>query len=100
MIKLLLVGYIKNNRFYIMSLDTDIMVVADSFEEAKKKMVDALISYFNTFSNEEIIAGKYIRKAPFKYRFKYLMAAIKLSILAFSKLNANYDINGEHLSFA
>lgn len=100
MIKLSLIGYVKNNRFYVMCLDTDILVVADSFEEAKRKIIDALISYLSTFTHEEISAGKYIRKAPLKYWIKYAMAAIKLSVINFSKLRANYDVNGEHLSFA
>ena len=100
MIKLVLVGYVKNNRFYVMCLNTDILVVADSFEEAKRKMVDALISYFDTFNHEEILAGKYKRNAPAKFWIKYYLAAIKFSIINFSRLNAEYDINGDHLSFA
>lgn len=100
MIKLSLIGYVKNNRFYMMCLDTDILVVADSFEEAKKKIIDALVSYLGTFTHEEILAGKYIRKAPIKYRVKYAIAAIKLSIINLSKLNVEYDVNGERLSFA
>jgi hypothetical protein len=100
MIKLSLIGYVKNNRFYMMCLNTDILVVADSFEEAKKKIIDALVSYLSTFTHEEILEGKYIRKAPAKYWIKYLVAAIKLSIINFSKLSAEYDVNGERLSFA
>ena len=100
MIELLLVGYVKNNRFYIMCLSTDILVVADSYEEAKTKMINALVSYLSTFTHEELLAGEYIRKAPFKYWIKYSIAAIKISIMNFNKLTAKYDVNLEHFSFA
>ena len=99
MVDLLFVGYVKNYRFYMKCLTTDIMVIADSFEEAKKRMINTLFSYFETFSNSEILAGKYIRKAPAKYWIKYGLAAIKLPIINFSRLNIKYYVNEENMSF-
>lgn len=99
MVDLLVVGYVKNNRFYMMCLNTAILVIADSFEEAKKKMIYTLISYFETFSRAEILGGKYIRKTPTKYWIKYCLAAIKFSVINFSRLNVKYNINENHLSF-
>ena len=100
MVKLLVVGYVKNNRFYMMCLNTDILVVADSYEEAKKKMMDAIASYFLTFKHEEILAGKYKRSAPSKYWLRYYLAAIRISLMNFSKLNIKYNVNEDRLSFA
>ena len=66
MVDLLVVSYIKNYRIYMRCLNIDILVIADSFEEAKKRMIHTLISYLETFSHAEILAGEYIRKAPAK----------------------------------
>ena len=99
MVDLLVIVYVKNNRFYMMCLTTDILVIADSFEEAKKRMINTLFSYFETFSHTEILGGKYIRKTPAKYWIKYVMAAIKLPIINFSRLNVKYNINEKNLSF-
>ena len=99
MVNLLVIGYIKNNRFYMMCLNTDILVIADSFEEAKIRMIHTLISYFETFSQAEILEGKYIRKTPVKYWIRYAFAAIKLSVVNFSRLSVKYNINENYLSF-
>jgi hypothetical protein len=82
-----------------MCLSTDILVIADSFKEAKKKMMHTLISYFETFSHAEILAGKYIRKTPIKYWIKYGLVTIKLSLINFSRLNIKYNIIERNLSF-
>lgn len=99
MVDLLFVSYVKNYRFYIKCLTTDVLVIADSFEDAKKKMINTLISYFETFSNDELLAGKYIRKAPIKYWIEYILAAIKLSMINFSRLYIKYNINQKNLNF-
>lgn len=95
--------YVENNRFYMICLDTDIAVVADSFEQLKIKMADATISYFKTFTDEEILIGKYIRKSPLRYRFFYQMQNIIVLvewIKNFTSRKAYYDNNSEHLRFA
>ncbi|MEJ2613797.1 MAG: hypothetical protein P8Z35_02470 [Ignavibacteriaceae bacterium] len=99
MIDLLVVGYVKNYRFYMKCLNTDVLVIADSFEEAKKRMIYTLILYFANFSHAEILAGKYIRKASIKYWIKYSLAAIRLSMINFSRLNVKYNINENNLRF-
>ena len=100
MIKLSIVGYIKNNRFYLMCLDTDILVVADSFEEAKQKMLNALISYLRTFTHKEILDGRYIRRAPLKFWMKYYLGEFLSSLINLSRLKAKYDVKEENLRFA
>lgn len=98
-----MLAFVKDNRFNMICLETDIAVVADSFEELKLKMVDATISYFKTFTDEEILAGKYLRKAPLKYRFLYKVRNISAILEAIKNYNsekAYYDNNSEHLRFA
>ena len=99
MVDLLVIGYVKNYRFYMKCLTTDILVIADSLEEAKKKMINTLTSYFETFSHAEILAGVYIRKTPTKYWIKYGLAAIKLSLINFRRLKVEYNINENNLNF-
>ena len=99
MVDLLVIGYVKNYRFYMKCLTTDILVIADSLEEAKKKMINTLTSYFETFSHAEILAGKYIRKASIKYWIKYSLAAIKLSTINLSRLSIKFNINENDLNF-
>ena len=99
MVDLLVVSYIKNYRIYMRCLNIDILVIADSFEEAKKRMIHTLISYLETFSHAEILAGEYIRKTPTKYWIKYGLAAIKLSLINFRRLKVEYNINENNLNF-
>ena len=98
------IGFIKNNRFHLFCLETDIAVVADSLAEAKQKMSDAVTVYFKSFSDEELAAKAYIRKAPLRYRIlfnrvKYVRKFIRL-FKNLSSYTANYDKNTEHLRFA
>lgn len=98
-----MLAFVKDRRFYMICLETDIAVVADSFEQLQYKMSDAIISYFNTFSAEEIEAGKYIRKAPRKYRIIYrtkqLLSFVE-NVRNFTSKKAYYDNHSEHLRFA
>ena len=99
-VKLHVLSYVKKNRFYLICLETDIMTVADSFEEGKNKMQDALLSYFKTFTLKELEADKYIRKAPLKYRIMTLLLKFDIHFESASKINRNYNIRGKELSFA
>jgi hypothetical protein len=96
-------AYVHNNRFYMICLDTDIAVVADSFNQLLSKMEEATLSYFKSFKDEEILAGKYIRKAPLKYRVLYKVQSVVVFIQWIRNYNskkAYYDNSSGHLRFA
>jgi len=104
LIILRVVAFVQDNRFHLLCLETDIAVVGDSLHEAKQKISDALIAYFKSFSDDEIINGNYLRKAPMRYRFLFTISKYVYNIMQIfknlSSFTVNYDKNSEHLSFA
>ena len=102
-IRLRIVGSNRNGYFHFICLETDIAISAESLIEAKSKMRDALLSYFKSFSPEEMESGKYIRKTPFKYKvFWHVLQTIGFvkKIAFFFNSFADYDPQNQHLKLA
>jgi hypothetical protein len=57
----------------LICLETDIAVSKPTLEEAQRAMIDAMNSYFTTFSEAEIESGAHIRLAPRYYRFLWYL---------------------------
>lgn len=102
-IQLRVMGFVQDGEFQLICLDTDIAISAKSEEEAKNKMGNALISYFKTFSNEEIERGLFYRRAPLKYFAWWrigMTIAFVVSIVYFFSSIANYDRDSHTLKLA
>ena len=102
-IVLRVVGHKKNGKYFAICLETDIAIQADSRQEVKSKMKDALSSYFKSFKSEEIGAGEFIRKAPIRYRFEwYILVFIHFTRRVFhsTAFQINYEPNSRQLSIA
>lgn len=101
LIRLRVFGFSRKGQYYLLCLDTDIAVRADSLEEAKKKMIDALGSYLETFSQKEISQARYVRYSPIRYRIAwYLGMAAGFMRQLVQSLNASYNPNSGQLRFA
>lgn len=102
-IKLRVMGFVHDSRFELICLDTDIAVSADSIQEAKVKMQNATVSYFKSFSDEEIESGKFLRKAPIRYfvwwRVGNLIRVAARVVYFFSSI-ADYDKDSHTLRLA
>ncbi len=100
-ISLRVVGFSRKGEQYFLCLDTDVAVRGDSVENAKRKMVDALRSYFETFTEEEMERGEYLRYSPLRYRVLWnagmLLGFLRRLIQVFS---AAYDPHSGQLKFA
>ena len=92
----------KGDKWYMLSLDTNIAVRANSWEELTDKMKDATVLYFESFTPQELTAGKWIRKAPRKFwlawRFKH--SFIRAMNLLNGPLEADYDPVTSRMRFA
>ncbi len=103
-ILLRILGYQKDNLFYMINLDTGILVCGKDIEESIAKLKDALTVYFISFSSEEIAQQKYIRKAPIKYRLMFWSTLLKFVAHKFKgalfSYNAEYDSNNHNIKFA
>lgn len=91
-----------NNKIYMVCLETNIIVRADNIESAKVKMVNSLISYLATFKEQELLDGKYIRKAPTKYFVKWHLTIFlyKVFKLIKSAYTAEYNPHSKDLQLA
>ena len=67
-ISLRVIGFSRKGSIHFLCLDTDVAVRGNSVEDAKRKMVDALRSYFETFTEKEMEQGEFIRYSPLRYR--------------------------------
>ena len=92
----------EGNEFYSVCLDVNIVVSGKSLDEVKEKMGNALISYFNSFTIDELRNHKYIRKAPLSYYFKYHIAVplYRFTRLLKPSYNLEYDPKSKDLKFA
>jgi hypothetical protein len=102
-IPLRVIGFVRNGEFQLICLDTDIAVVAQSPEEGKSKMKDALTSYFKTFSKDEIKEGLFLRRAPFRYFMLWhvlSVVSIAVQFVYFFSSTANYDQDTHTLKLA
>jgi hypothetical protein len=102
-IRLRVMGFVREDEFQLICLDTDIVVSAKSIDEAKKKMGDAIVSYFKTFSGEEIEQGLFIRKAPMRYFILWRIGSamgFAISIVYFFSSIAKYDPDSQSLKLA
>ncbi|HET6400522.1 MAG TPA: hypothetical protein VFH95_03905 [Candidatus Kapabacteria bacterium] len=83
-------------------LDTDIVVAADNWDTLFRKMKDATLLYLRSFSSEELQAGAYIRKAPFKYQVRWKLGMTLSRIIRFisGPTEAIYDPQSSNLRFA
>lgn len=101
-IYLRVLSYQKDNEFFSVCLDTGILTCAKSMQESLVKMNDALTVYMKSFTQEEINAGDYIRKAPLKYFLKMFFLPV---IFLFKKYkgqitSAEFDFSKQNLKFA
>ena len=103
-INLRVFGFVNNGMFQLICLETDVAVSAESLSEAKNKMRDALISYFNSFSKEEIENEEYKRKAPFRFRvawtFRFAIMHTMLNLQYLFSANADYNPHSKNLRLA
>jgi hypothetical protein len=102
-IALRVMAHKKNGIYFAICLETDVAVQADSVQEVKSKMRDALLSYFKSFESKEIEAGEYIRLAPLHYRIRWnAIYIVRFSgqLLRSMIFNINYNPSSRHLSFA
>ena len=103
-IPLRVIGYHYADKVQLVCIDTDIVVQAASFEDGKDKIKNALTSYFNSFSKDEIKSGAYIRKSPMRYQIIWKIG-LTLSFIDYLKNNttsfiANYDTKSGRLRLA
>lgn len=100
-IELRVIGFHRHNTVHLLCLDTDIAVRANSIEEAKRKMVDAMTCYLTSFSKEEIVQGKFLRYSPARYRFLWrvgmLLGFLRRLMQTFS---TTYDPHSGQVKFA
>lgn len=96
------ISYLKNDNYYAICLDTDIMVHGNSSLEVKSKMIDAIKVYMRSFSKEEIKQGKYIRKAPLRYflKLRYFVLSFAFHQFKGSINSAEYDPLNHNLQLA
>jgi hypothetical protein len=59
----------RHSRVDMICIDTDVAVSAPSLDAAKTEMKDALASYLQSFSSEDFGLMKFLRPAPFRFRF-------------------------------
>jgi len=67
-IELRVLGFNRSGVFQFICLETDIAVTSDTLAGAKSKISDAVVSYFQSFSEKEIEDKAFMRKAPLRYR--------------------------------
>lgn len=102
-IKLRVIGFNHDGNFQFVCLDTDIAVSSETLEGAKSKMREALVSYFQSFSEQEMEGSAFVRHAPTKYwaLFYFLSIAGFVKNLAFFfSSEADYDPHSHNLSLA
>ena len=101
-IALRMVAFGDGGRLHMICLETDIMVVGESWDSLRQKMKDATLLYFQSFSLEQLRAGAYIRKAPFKYQLEWLFKVTvrRLWHRLTDSTKAVYDPQSSNLRFA
>ena len=102
-IDLRVIGFVRDGNFQLICIDTDVAISAKSEAEAKNKMRDALISYFKTFSKEEIERETFIRKSPLKYFVWWRIGVaitFVINIAYFFSSIAKYDSDSHTLKLA
>ena len=100
-ITLRVIGFTRKSGYHFLCLDTDIAVRGDSIEDTKRKMVDALRSYFETFTEEEMERGKFIRYSPFRYRVLWRVGMFAGFLRRLMQtFNTTYDPHSGQLRFA
>jgi hypothetical protein len=102
-IYLRVLGYNYEGDFRLICIETNIAVEAETLHEAKSKMRDAVLSYFQTFSEEEIEAGAYLRKAPLRYSTLWYVARCTMGlrwISVFFRSLVTYDPRSNQLKLA
>jgi hypothetical protein len=94
----------RHSRVDMICIDTDVAVSAPTLDAAKMEMKDALASYLQSFSPEDFERMKFLRPAPFHYRFAWKLGIIMLRGLRLIEnmrsLLANYDPHDHTLRFA
>lgn len=101
-IYLRIMAFEDKGKFFAICIDTNIVVRGETMQNAKDKMIDAISSYLNTFSVEEINSGQYVRIAPFKYRFLYkaLPKVIRFLKLITQTSKIEYNPDSKNVRFA
>jgi len=103
-IRLRIIGFARRGKYYGICLETYNVVRADSFQEVKMKMKDALTLYLRSFTEEELSTGSYLRPAPIQYRALWVLAMVGLLsralIRRMSSFVADYDPHSENLRLA
>ncbi len=92
-IPLRVVAFQENDKIYMVCLDTNVIVRSHSLESAKRKMIEALVSYFNTFKEQEVLEGKYLRKAPKKYFISWHLYTVLNKVFKMIKTTCNMQYN-------
>lgn len=96
------ISYVKDDHYYAICLDTDIVVQGKSLIEVKNKIIDAVTVYMRSFNEKEIEQEKFIRKAPLKYFFRLWLFALQFTFYQIkgSINSAEYDPQSHHLKLA
>jgi hypothetical protein len=92
-ILLRILAFQESDRIYMVCLDTNIFIRAGNLDEAMGKMLDALRSYLYTFDENEILEGKYIRKAPLKYFMDWHLNTFLYKTFKIVKTFCNIEYN-------
>lgn len=99
-ITLRVIGFSRKGIVHFLCLETDIAVRGDSVEDAKRKMIDALRSYFETFSEEEMQQGDFIRSSPLRYHMMWRVGMFAGFLRRLMTYNTTYDPHSGQLRFA
>ena len=102
-VPLRVIGFVRDGNFQMICIDTDVAISAKSEEEAKRKLVDALVSYFKTFSNEELESGLFWRRAPLTFFLLWYFSLTRnfaKGIFYLFSSKADYDLNSHNLRLA
>jgi hypothetical protein len=102
-IRLRILAHKNNNVYFAICLETDIAIQANSIPKLKSKMRDAILSYFKSFTKEEVESCQYIRKAPLEYRIKWnVISCVRFAkqLLRLMVFNINYNPTTHKLQVA
>ncbi len=94
----------RHSRVDMICIDTDVTVSGPTLEMAKMEMKDALASYLQSFTPQEFDRLKFLRPAPFHFRFAWKLGIIMLRGIRLIEhtrsLLAHYDPQDHTLRFA
>lgn len=102
-IQLRVLGFNQNGIFRFICLETDIVVTSDTLIGAKIKMKDALLSYFKSFSEEELESFAFMRSAPKKYHALWYILSVAgfiKNVTFFFSSKVDYDPHSHNLRLA